>query len=938
MKKIGGFVVAAELAGLLFSPFIPVSAVSPAPEQTGPFVLEVSNQEMADQIPGNQFSIGEHNFVVVDSADTANAWEGNPDVLSVAPQRTRHTTATPNDTYFDLQWHLYQSNDLDIDATDAWDTTTGSTDVVVAVIDSGVDVDHVDLADNIWTNTGETAGNGVDDDGNGFVDDVNGWDFINNDNDPTPAPNGLDDDGDGATDGGIVHGTHVAGLVGAAGNNGVGVSGVTWTVQIMPLRSLDDEGSGTDQSIAEAMEYAANNGANVINLSLGAYGNSTELQAGVDYAQDAGVLVVAAAGNDATDLSSFGFYPACSTDVLGVAATNSADDASSFTNYGGGCVDLAAPGSAILSTLYTDDPTYNFTDDYGYLSGTSMATPVVSGAAALLKAANPTFSDSDITNALTSTTDDIGLTTDYGSGRLNVASALENAITFPTIKAWSNSNKTKQVDSGERTNDNSPYFTWTEGVDPDGIAGYWVSFGKNSSANPANVGTFQTTRDFTPTTNFDGNETSYYLRIKIEDSNGEISNAAASFEYLFDNTVKKPSTIGVELVQGGLRVSWTKVTGEHVTGYEILRSVKNKNNYSSVAEVSKTTTYYVDKTVYDERSYDYKVKTTDSLDNSSKTAKKTKQFHAIERLVVGPGPGHAPVVEVYETNYDDLESSFNAYPSSMTQGVEVAVGDVDGDGVDEIITGTGDGAAPQVRVFEADGTVIGSFYAYDSVLRTGVRVGVADTNKDGTDEIVTVPGPGTTPLVKRFTSTGNHLGVDFYALDGKFLGGAFIAGVDFDNDGKDELAIAAGPGGGAQVTVNDPGTGAVEANFFAYDQYTFKGGIRIAAADTDGADGEEIVTVPAVGTAHVQMFAREPGFVKQLNPGFFAFDTAYNTGFSIGAFDTNQTGMDELIVGSGPDTYSEVVVFNKKGTFYLSLTFPFDDFVSAHVAGGFFRL
>lgn len=929
---------AAIIAGLLFTPMIPAAAVSPAPEDTGSFVLEVSNQETAEQIPGEKFSIGEHDFVVVEGAETAEVWEENPDVLSVEPQKIRYMTATPNDTYFDLQWHLYQNNDLDIDATDAWDTTTGSADVIVAVIDSGVDLDHADLAGNIWTNSGEVAGNSIDDDGNGFVDDTNGWDFVDNDNDPTPAPNGLDDDGDGSTDAGIVHGTHVAGLIGAEGNNGAGVSGVAWTVSVMALRALDDEGSGTDQSISEAMEYAADNGADVINLSLGAYGNSTELQAGVDYAQDAGVLVIAAAGNDATDLSSLGFYPACSTGVIGVAATNAADDAASFTNYGGDCVDVAAPGSSILSTLYTDDPTYDFTDDYGYLSGTSMATPVVSGAAALLKAANPTFSDSDITNALTSTTDDIGLTNDYGSGRLNVASALENAITFPTIKGWTNTNKTKQIDSGERTNDTTPYFTWTEGVDPEGIAGYWVSFGKNAAADPTVVGTFQTTRNFTPTTNFDGNDTSYYLRIKIEDNNGDISNAAASFEYVFDNTVKKPNTFGIELVQGGLRVSWTKVTGEHVSGYEILRSAKNKDTFTSVASVSKTTTYYVDKTVFDERSYDYKVKSTDNLGNSSRTAKKTEIFHAIERLVVGPGPGHAPVIEVYETNFNELESTFTAYPTSMTQGVEVAVGDVDGDGVDEIVTGTGDGAAPQVRVFEADGTVIGSFYAYDSALRTGVRVGVADTDKDGTDEIVTVPGPGTTPLVKRFTSKGNHLGTDFYALDGKFLGGAFIAGVDFDDDGKDELAIAAGPGGGAQVTVNDPDSGAMEANFFAYDQHTFKGGIRIAAANTDGQDGEEIVTVPAVGTAHVQMFAREPGFVKQLNPGFFAFDTAYNTGFSVAAFDTNQTGEDELVVGSGPDTYSEVVVYNKKGTFYLSLTYPFDDFVGAHVAGGYFRL
>lgn len=945
MKNKGGFVAALTLAGLLYSPFLPVNAQTTPPPPahgTGQFVLEVNDQETADHMSGDRFSIGEHTFVTVKDQQTANQYQGDPNVLSIEPQHTRHITNTPNDPYFndpisgESQWHHYQSNDIDIDSTDAWDALTDASTVVVAVVDSGVDLDHADLAANIWVNSGEIAGNGIDDDGNRFEDDVNGWDFTNNDNDPNPAPDGVDNDGDLEVDGGVVHGTHVAGLIGAVGNNGVGVTGVAWNVQIMAVRALDDEGSGTDEDLAQAMKYAADNGADIINLSLGGYGNDSILQAGVDYAQAAGVLVVAAAGNDTTNLNSDPFYPACSDSVLGVASTNAADEASYFSNFGTDCVDIASPGSSMLSTLYTDDPAYSFTDDYGYLSGTSMATPVISGAAAILLAANPTFSASDLTSALTSTVDDIGLGDEYGSGRLNVASALENAISLPTMSAWETASSTGQIDSGERTTETTPYFTWTEGFDPDGIAGYWVSFGKNSNVDPASEGTFQTTQNFSPTTTFSGNDQAYYLRIKIQDVDGDISHAAGTFEYVFDNKVARPDTFELSVVQGGLRLDWTKVSGDHVSSYQVRRSLHNQNKFKTVTTLTSSKAYYVDQSVVSEKNYDYRLKVIDNLDNSASTAKKNKVFYGIEWLAMGAGPGFAPKVVVYDTNTSKVKSSFSAYPSSMTQGVEVATGDVDGDGIDEIITGTGDGAVAEVRVFELDGTQIGNWFPYSATSTTGVRVGTADTDKDGIYEVVTVPGPGATPLVRRFTKNGSHLGTDFYALDGKFKGGAFISGVDFDGNGKDELAIGAGPGGGAQVTVNNPNTGEIKANFFAYDQYTFKGGIRVSRADTDGQGGEEVVAVPAVGTSHTQMFSRVPGAVNQLNPGFFAYDTAYTSGFNISALDITQDGQDELAIGTGPGMYSEVALYDKTGETLLALAYPFDAFVGAHVAGGYF--
>lgn len=931
MKYFGGLV---SVSLITVSTFGPLSAAAqPASPTPRGYIIEVQDETAAKSMSGKPFHIGDRHFVEVEQPSIQSPGE-NATVIGIEPVMTRRMTATPDDTHFGLQWHHFESNDIDIDSTNAWDQITGG-EIVVAVIDSGVDVDHEDLADNIWVNTGEVAGNNIDDDGNGFIDDTQGWDFVNDDNDPTPAPNNIDDDGDTSIDAGVTHGTHVAGLVGAEGNNNTGVAGVAWEIEIMPLRSLDDEGIGTDPDIAEAMEYAVDNGADIINLSLGAYGNSSTLQAGVDYALNNDVVVVAAAGNDGLDLASDAFYPACSEGVIGVAATNVADQAASFSNFGGDCINLAAPGSSIFSTLYTDDPDHGFTADYGYLSGTSMATPIVTGAAALVKASNPTLNRQEIADALTNSTDDVGLGADYGTGRLNVANALEAATSLPSISVYTDSDQVTELTAEERTAEARPYFSWTTGGDADGVGGYWVSFGTDENVDPSNAGTFTTEQHFSPSS-LSGNEATYYLRLKLQDSQGNITASSAQFIYVFDGKVKKPTAIGIDLTSRGLKVSWTAVEDEHVEGYLVRRSVHNKNNFETVAEVTPSRSSYTDTAALDDTNYDYKVRAFDDLGNVKNSKIKHKKYHAIEMVVVGAGVGSDPYIDVYNPRTQEFETSFLAYSTAVQQGIEVAVGDIDGDGVDEIVTGTGEGAAPQVRVFEADGSQISTFYAYDSHLRTGVRVATADTNKDGIDEIVTVPGPGAIPQVKRFNKNGKLLSPGFSALDGKFTGGAFVAGVDFDDDGKDELAIGAGPGGGAQVTVHDPDTGTVEANFFAYDQHTFKGGIRVAAADTDNAAGEEIVTVPVLGTSHTQMFAREPGKVKQLNPGFFAFPSSETYGFAIATLDMDQTGTDELALARGGEVQSEVRIYNKSGTSVQDSFFTLSD-TGATVAGGFFQ-
>jgi hypothetical protein len=279
------------------------------------------------------------------------------------------------------QWNLDQIN-----APEAWAKGYTGQGVVVAVVDSGVDYTHPDLANNIWVNTREIPGNGVDDDRNGFVDDVHGWDFVDQDNTPTDL-NG--------------HGTHVAGTI-AAENNNFGATGVAYNAQIMPVRVLGADGSGGSPNIAAGIRYAADNGARVINLSLGG-GFSSDIQSAVQYATQKGAVVVMAAGNESASQPS---YPAEFATQYGIAvgAVDINKKEASFSNRAGATpLDfVVAPGVNIYST--TPNNTYS------YYSGTSMATPHVSGVAALILSANPNLTPAQVESLLTGTASSNGVT------------------------------------------------------------------------------------------------------------------------------------------------------------------------------------------------------------------------------------------------------------------------------------------------------------------------------------------------------------------------------------------------------------------------------------------------------------------------------------------------------------------------------------------------
>lgn len=280
----------------------------------------------------------------------------------------------------------------DVNAPEAWYVRTGDPNFTVAVIDTGVQYWRDRLDDNIWTNPGEIAGNGIDDDGNGYVDDIHGWDFSANDNDP--------DDENG-------HGTHVAGIIGAEENEGGGVVGMMWQCKIMPLRFLDANGSGYMSNAALAVQYAVRNGARVSNNSYG-YSTNAIIQTLYDAIQAAGNsdhIFVAAAGNNAQNIDSKNakFYPAGYnlSNIVSVAATTMNDQMASYSNYGKTSVDLAAPGDSILSLYLLDWGGPGYTQRR--LSGTSMAAPHVVGTVGLVWAENPTWTWTQVKDRIMST-------------------------------------------------------------------------------------------------------------------------------------------------------------------------------------------------------------------------------------------------------------------------------------------------------------------------------------------------------------------------------------------------------------------------------------------------------------------------------------------------------------------------------------------------------
>lgn len=341
----------------------------------------------------------------------------------------------PNDPLWREQEPFYDK----IGALAAWDLSTGTSSVVVAVVDTGVDISHADLKNNIWKNAKEIPDNKLDDDHNGYIDDVHGWNFVENNNDIRLSVIKSEDDS-----GAVNHGTILAGLIGAEGDNDFLGAGLNWRVKIMPVRAISNDGGGSLENVANAVNYAVDNGADIINVSFVGTSVSADFYNSLWNAYQKGVLIVAAAGNDRNDetgtenLTKVRQYPICldannsANWILGVTAVNLKDKLSAFADYGD-CVDLSAPGERIYST-HKYAPEYGYTENFdGAWSGSSFSAPLVAGAAALVKSIRPDWRAKELTANLLASADDIdGLNFGYagqmGYGRLNVGRAVALAM------------------------------------------------------------------------------------------------------------------------------------------------------------------------------------------------------------------------------------------------------------------------------------------------------------------------------------------------------------------------------------------------------------------------------------------------------------------------------------------------------------------------------
>lgn len=364
------------------------------------------------------YAPGASQQIVLDwAAQTPGVLAIEPDLLIDVPFGESSPAVTlgtepltiPDDPGFPQQWAPPK-----IQATTAWSTSIGAKAVIVAVLDSGIDLTHPDLVNNVWANPRELLGNGVDDEFNGFIDDVHGWNFIDDTSDVQDR---------------YGHGTHVAGIIGAVGNNGIGIAGLNWQISLMPLKIINDSGVGTVSAALAAMGYVAmmrrdfETNVVVTNNSWGVSGGSSVVMRDAIVAlNDLGIGFVAAAGNAASNNDVIPRYPSSYDvpNVISVAASTEADSLASFSNYGAQSVDLAAPGSGIYSTLDNGG--------YGFLSGTSMAAPHVAGAYALLAGAKAGLSIAEIRAAILGSTDTVpalvGKT--VTSGRLNINGALSS--------------------------------------------------------------------------------------------------------------------------------------------------------------------------------------------------------------------------------------------------------------------------------------------------------------------------------------------------------------------------------------------------------------------------------------------------------------------------------------------------------------------------------
>lgn len=601
----------------------------------------------------------------------------------------------PNDP-FAAQWSYN-----DVGAYKAWESTVGSRDVVVAVIDNGFDAFHPEFTGNVWVNEKEIADNGIDDDGNGYIDDTHGWNFLDNSNDPRPSVFGVENPTDPDDD--ISHGTMVAGIIGARGNNSLFGAGLNWHVKLMNLKVLGNTGSQPVLTpIIEAIHYAVDNGAHVINISLVGPEDEDVGQA-VKYAYDHGVAVVAASGNDYFSLNDNPRYPVCADRgaleqwVLGVSAIKESHHRAQFANIGD-CIDVTAPGVHVSTTLRYA-PRYGLTEYYGGpFSGTSFAAPFVSGAAALLKSIRPDWRAKEIYDAIlgnvhkTPPNDEYAYAQSFGRGLLQIDRAVAAAFKTAGRTAVINEIRAVSYGGGETM-----------------IAARQVANGQATDLSvvrkPAVAG---------------------LEAVQSYVQSGQIRHAA-----VIAKTARKKTTREIAVYDS----QWVKLRSwpAPFSGpLSLTIAGLSANPQIVVAPKQKSTILW--------QAYSLTGKPTASQTLAAEHAGVAlgSALHTDPELLAVYADGKNYALERFDLSFklrDRIILPIDAAPHA------VAAGDIDGNGADEYIIGSGS----HLWYVSALGKLQRKFIAYGKAV-PGMALAVGDYDGDGADDVVTAPAGGTEPI------------------------------------------------------------------------------------------------------------------------------------------------------------------------------------------------
>lgn len=705
-------------------------------------------------------------------------YQKDPNVEYAQPNHKMELYALPNDPYYHSRGSWGQDYDdlwglKKIQCEQAWDIETGSPDVVVAVIDTGVDYNHEDIDDNIWINEDEIPNNGIDDDNNGYVDDVKGWDFAYDDNDPM--------DGHG-------HGTHCSGTIAAVGNNARGVVGVTWDSKIMAVKGLSDGGSGAITDLVNCIYYAADNGADILSNSWGGEDISQTLQDTVNYVYNLGCIFVAAAGNSDSDAKYF--FPAGLDNVFTVAATDPDDKKASFSNYGSK-IEVAAPGVDILSLrangtdMYGDSshivPPGDLEGKYYRASGTSMACPHVAGLAGLILSKNPDWSNEQVGQILTQGVDipgiDIPDSDKYiGTGRINVYKALQidsvpDAIAEITSPIDGELIFKDAVDIIGTATGSSYIVEYGEGIYPT----EWINIGSGSQVVEDVLVSWDTSKieygDFV-------------IRLVVSDIDGKIEDRIFVEVYKYTH----------EFLDG-----WPKNMATLEKGYSspVVGDLDGDGDLELVIGGSSGIIELHEPTVFawhhDGEDVSGWPKFTDEMEFivaegvSGSPAILDLDNDGYLEVIVGAWDG-----KVYIWNHDGTDFIDSIWPKQTGNSIysSPAVGDLDGDGIYEIVIASDDG---NLYAWHQDGTPLipgsgGIFYSFGTLeIPPRNTPALADLDNDGDlDIIMTVSQSAFCSKLYAFDYTGSLIidtEIERYCIKTPVVG-------DLDNDGNFEVVIS----------------------------------------------------------------------------------------------------------------------------------------------------